>query len=126
MQVAFLKCFVRDWIQVKNAKLKRNAAWLIGFFLLLAYWCYLHPPTSPRLGYAEDLGGIELTRQIMADSLRRLGHPDFFSTRMVAPTGINATYCSWSLERDGIGALFWLWNPNFPFTWVYIGLSLLI
>lgn len=98
----------------------------IGAFLILLYWLLLKPPGTGRLGYAEDLGGIELTRQIMADNLAEFGRPNFVTHRMMAPTGTNATYCSWALERDWIGGYFWQMDRDFPWLWVYFAISMLV
>jgi hypothetical protein len=98
---------------------------VLGLVLIIAYWIHLHPPGWSSMGYGEDLGGIEITRTLMADSLARFGHPAFTTTRMMAPEGGSMAFCSWSLERDWLGGLFYLWAPQFPFLWVYLGFSLL-
>jgi hypothetical protein len=92
----------------------------------LAYGIWVHPPGWIRNGYGEDMGGIDLSRQIMADSLREWGRPEFFTKRMMAPDGISSAFYSWSLERDGLGALVWLISPQIPWTWIYSLVSLLM
>src|SRR4051812_145388 len=97
-----------------------------GLLFVLAYWFSLHPPGFGRLGYVEDIGSIEITRQVMADNLIAHGKPGFFTDRFGAPNGISIAFASWSLERDWLGAYFWMWNRDFPFLWVYLGASLLL
>jgi hypothetical protein len=101
-------------------------AFFLGLLALGLYWFSVKPASMGPLGYSEDLGGIEISRVMMADSLVKFGHPVFNTTRLMAPFGISDAYCSWSLERDGLGALFWIWNPAFPFQWAYFGFSLLL
>ena len=103
----------------------RGFAFWLGIVLILAYWLLLRPPGWGRLGYNEDLGSIELSRQLIADGIQQYGRPTFTTQRMMAPTGITAAYYSWSLERDWIGAYFWLWDRDFPWLWFYFGVSLL-
>lgn len=100
--------------------------WLAGLLVVAAYWLWLKPNINGPIGYSGDLGTIELTRQIIADNLRENGAPTFVTSRLMAPTGISAAFFSWALERDWIGAYAWLWNRDFPWLWVYFGISLLI
>ena len=99
-------------------------ALLAGLAVVAGYWYMTRPIGLPR-GYVEDFCG-DLSRQIMADSLKKFGSPQFTTDRFMAPSGMTVPYFSWSLERDWIGAYVWMWNKDFPFMWVYFGLSLLI
>ena len=105
---------------------RSRLALIVGAALVLVYWLHLSPPGLGRLGRAGDLGAPEVTRQLMADSLREVGGPSFTTTRLLAPGGASTAYFSWSMERDWIGAYFWRWNPDFPFLWVYFGCSLFV
>jgi hypothetical protein len=102
----------------------KRLVFVLGLGAILAFWLAIRPPAG-RLGYAEDLGGIELSRVVMADNLRANGGPGFYASRMMAPYGIPAPYYSWALERDWLGGYAYLWNAEFPFLWVYLLVSLL-
>ncbi len=97
----------------------------VGLLAVLAYVLWMHPPGWGSIGYGEDLYGVELSRQLMADSLLSHGKPVFHTDRMMAPFGISAAFYSWALERDWIGAIFWNWNPRFPWSWFYFASSML-
>ena len=45
-----------------------------GLILVGLYWFSVHPPDFNRLGYVEDIGGLE-TVQIMAENLKNSGGP---------------------------------------------------
>lgn len=108
-------------------RLRNSRGFLCGLFLILLYALHMHPPGWGRIGYGEDLGGIELSRAVMAENLKATGGlPAFRTDRLMAPTGMSAAFFSWSLERDWLGALFYLLSPDFPWLWLYMVLSLLI
>lgn len=106
--------------------MSRRFAFAAGLCLLALYWFHLRPPGLGRIGYAQDLGEAELCRQLVADSLIEHGGPAFHTTRLMAPGGTSAAYYSWSMERDWLGAYFWIWNRDIPYLWIYFGASLLI
>ncbi len=113
----FVLLFIRLYEQVK-------VYWqfFLGLFLILLYWYSIHPPGFGRPGYLEDLC-IDFVRQMMAEQLQTRGHP-FFQTRSVmTPFGASIPFMSWTIERDWLGAWFWIWNREFPFLWVYLGVS---
>lgn len=103
--------------------MKRYAKW-IGLLLVGFYWFWLHPPGFGRQGYVEDIGHAELTRSLMADAITRTGGPAFTSERIMAPEGTSVAFASWIMERDWPGGYLFNWNPDFPWLWVYFGLSL--
>jgi len=107
-------------------KAKSGLTFCIALLALVGYWWFVRPPGLSRIGYSQNLAETELTRQIVADDLANHDGFRFFTTRVMAPDGINAAYFPWSLERDWLGGWFWIWNRNFPFRWVYFGASLLI
>jgi len=96
----------------------------IGLALTIGYAILVHPTGFPR-GYLEDFC-TDVNRMVMADSLKSLGRPGFFSERFFAPTGISVAFFSWALERDWLGAIFFNWNPDFPYLWSYVFCSLVI
>src|SRR5207245_2884405 len=81
----------------------------VGVILLLGYWFHLHPPGFGRIGYSEDMGGIDMSRILMSDAIKATGKPGFYSHRLMAPFGIAVPYYSWLMERDWSGAYVWLW-----------------
>lgn len=97
----------------------------IGLALIAAYWLWVHPPGFGRFGYAGDFCP-DFVRQIMADNLQRFGRPVFTTDRFMTPEGASVPFLSWSMERDWIGAYVWRWNRDFPFLWVYFGISLAV
>lgn len=100
------------------------AFWL-GVLAIGVYWYSVHPLGFAR-GYAEDLCFPDLVRQIMAEQLRIFGKPTFVTDQVMTPYGASVPYMSWQIERDWIGAYFWMWNRDFPFLWFYYGFSMLI
>ncbi len=75
-------------------KFKLSLSWqaVLGLVLVLGYWLLVRPPTWGRLGYSDDMAGLEISRQIMADNLREGGLPSFFTHRMMAPAGTSAAF----------------------------------
>ncbi len=109
-------------------KFKLSLSWqaVLGLVLVLGYWLLVRPPTWGRLGYSDDMAGLEISRQIMADNLREGGLPSFFTHRMMAPAGTSAAFFSWAIERDWLGAYFWMWNREFPYLYLYLGASFVL
>jgi len=107
-------------------KAKSRLTFCIALLAVVGYWWFVRPPGLSRIGYSQNLAETELTRQIVADDLANHDGFRFFTTRVMAPAGVNAAYFPWSLERDWLGGWFWIWNRDFPFLWVYFGASLLI
>jgi hypothetical protein len=97
----------------------------IGLLLILIYGYSVHPPGFAR-GYAEDMGYPEITRQLMSEQIHDSGSPQFTTDRFMTPKGASIPYMSWSIERDWLGAVFWDWNPDFPFVWFYFVFSMAV
>lgn len=96
----------------------------MGLLAILAYWYSVRPVDLAR-GYSEDLCA-DILRQAIAESLQTFGRPTFQFKQFMAPFGASAPFMSWAIERDWLGAYFWMWNPDFPFLWAYFGLSLVL
>ncbi len=93
--------------------------------MVASYWMFIRPADPARLGFAEDFcPGV--VRQMMAENITEHGKPDFFTRSFMAPQGAMVPYMSWTIERDWIGAHLYAWDKEFPFFWVYIGVSFLI
>jgi hypothetical protein len=106
-----------------SSLLSRLLPWF-GLVLILAYWWSIHP-LGFSMGYVEDLC-TDMMRQLMAHNLDQYGGPAFRTDQFLAPFGASVPYMSsWSIERDWIGAYAWKMNPQFPYLWVYFGVSLL-
>lgn len=103
--------------------IRKNWPFLMGLALLAIYWASLHPTGR---GYVEDVCTAETARQIMAENLARFGRPAFTTDSYGAPTGISVAFLPWSIEQHWIGGWFWNWNREFPFLYVWFGLSLLL
>lgn len=97
---------------------------LVATAIVLAYWGWVRPNYPGPIGFAEDLC-TDIVRQMMASILTTQGHPQFFTDQFMTPQGASIPFMSWSTERDWLGAYAWLWNRDFPFLWVYFGMSLL-
>ncbi len=97
---------------------------LAGLVAVMAYVFSVHPPDFKTPGYAEDLCG-DSVRQLMAESIQDHGGPAFRTDRVMAPQGASIPFMSWTIERDWVGAYFWMWKHDFPFLWFYFGLSLI-
>ena len=92
---------------------------------VLLYWYSTHPPFAR--GYTSDICNHEMARQLMHEQIRDFGKPHFFSDHVMAPAGMNLSFfAGWNLERDWIGSYVWGWNRDFPYEWVYYGVSLLL
>lgn len=104
-------------------KIKTYGFFCLGLALLLLYWYWVHPPGFAR-GYAEDLCP-DIVRQIMAQQLQKLGRPSFITDQVMTPFKVSVPYLSWAIERDWLGAYVWMWDRDFPFIWVYFGVSLI-
>ncbi len=105
-----------------------NSKWFppaLGLLFILAYWYLIHPPGFGRLGYLEDLC-MDQVRHLMAQKLNSVGRPEFFSDYVMAPFGATIPYMSWSIERDWLGAYVWMVSRDFPYLWLYYGLSLVV
>lgn len=105
----------------------RLGRWVFGLGLaaILVYWFSVRPVGIPH-GYSEDMCYPDMVRQLMADQLREFGKPTFITDRFMTPEGASVPYMAWSIERDWLGAYFWMWNKYFPFAWFYFGLSLVV
>ncbi|HUP56440.1 MAG TPA: hypothetical protein VM598_03240 [Bdellovibrionota bacterium] len=96
-----------------------------GLLAILLYWFSVMPPGGSP-GYAEDLCVADLSRQMMSEQIAEHGGPAFRSSSVMVPEGSSVPFMSWSMERDWLGAYVFRWAPEFPFLWVYYGLSLLV
>lgn len=97
---------------------------LAGLLLVLGYWVAVKPAGQ---GYAEDMCNHQMARQVMAENLAEYGHPVFETHHVMAPTGMNSAFLTgWNVERDWVGAYVFQWSRDFPFTWAWFGLSLVV
>jgi hypothetical protein len=97
---------------------------IAGFLAVAAYWLSVKPLGQ---GYAEDFCNHQMARQIMAENLREFGKPVFQSSKIMAPQGSSAPFfAGWNVERDWLGGYVFQWDRDFPFLWVYYGITLLI
>ena len=105
--------------------LRSRWTFFLGLFAVLFYWFWVHTPGFGPTGYVEDFC-IDSWRQVIAESIAKNGRPLFVTDSWMTPKGASVPFMSWSLERDWVGAYFWMWNRDFPFHWVYYGFSLVI
>lgn len=98
-------------------------AFCAGLLLLSLYVYSIRPPEFSR-GYAGDFC-TDTGRQAIAENWKRTGGLDFSTPQFAAPEGIATAYFPWGLERDGLGALVWNWDKDFPFAWAWLCFSLL-
>lgn len=105
--------------------MRKKAGFLLGLFLVISYWLWIHPAGLKR-GYVEDYCTFEMSRQIMGDHLKEIGRPQFHTQHYAYPSGISTAFMPQSIEQTWLGGYFWNWNRDFPYFWVYYGISLLI
>ncbi|OFZ81148.1 MAG: hypothetical protein A2583_04430 [Bdellovibrionales bacterium RIFOXYD1_FULL_53_11] len=105
--------------------LNKRWAFIAGLAAVLFYWYMVHPPGFSRIGYSEDFCPDHV-RQVMAENLIKHGKPVFRTDSFFAPAGAAIPFISWSIERDWLGAYAWMISRDFPFLWIYFGLSLLL
>jgi hypothetical protein len=105
--------------------MRKKASFLIGLFLVISYWISIRPAGLQR-GYIEDYCTFEMSRQIMGDQLKETGLPRFHTQHFAHPSGISTAFMPQSIEQTWLGGYVWNWNRNFPFFWVYFGVSLLL
>ncbi len=97
--------------------------WIAGLIAIFFYWLSVRPLGQ---GYAQDMCNHQMARQIMAENISQFGRPVFHSSNVMAPYGLPGPFfAGWNVERDWIGSYVFKWNRDFPFLWVYYGLSLL-
>lgn len=105
--------------------MRHKLVFWMGLLGVLVYWFSVKPAGFQR-GYLEDHCTFEMSRQAMADQIREKGGPAFFTKHYMYPEGTSTAYLPQSIEQTWIGAQFWNWNRDFPYHWVYFGVSLLI
>jgi hypothetical protein len=102
-----------------------NWAFATGLLLCLIYWYLQHPEGFFSTGYVEDTCIIETARQSLAETLARGLPLSFSSTSYLHPNGITLGFLPWTMEYSWLGAYIRNWNRDFPWLWVYFGISLL-
>jgi hypothetical protein len=97
----------------------------LGLLVVLSYWYSVRPFSSSPL-YSEDGCATDFARQLMSEQIHQFGRPAFVTDQVMTPQGASIPYLSWSLERDWLGSKFWDLNPEFPFAFVFTGISWIV
>ena len=96
----------------------------LGLLILVSYWWSIGGASIPLSAGADSC--FDFLRQEVAQQLKSHHWVTFWTQSFMAPTGIWMPFASWTIERDLIGGLYWLWKPGAPFVGGYFLVSLVV